>query len=253
VAQSQYPAHAVRAKTSEVVAYHKDESLPGKPLYILIPGGLIALAALSLIIVIAYKTWFDGSLDEGRAWPFLDLLAPAYIVGAAMFSYGYELYDIPKTIRLTLVIVVITVSAVVIIAVLFALLGVAGSSSSSKSSSKSSSSSSSSSGSGVGDAIGSFVGGSSSHGTTLSPSYGSGSGIGPIFLNTGGQAVTHEVTHEVLREVPVSPPAPQLVTCPFCGRSYVPAENKFECPQCGAATPTELLPPAAGAQRESNA
>ena len=244
---SQYPPRAVRAKTAEVVAYHRAESQPGKPLYLLIPGGLIALAALALIIFVVYRTWFDLSLPENQAWVFLAVLSPAYVIGVFMFSYGYELYDLPKTIRLTLIIVVLTVAAVVIIAVFFALLSGSGSSSSSKSSSKSSSSSSSSSsGGGIGDAIGSFVNGGSgtssglSTGASSGPSY--GGVINPIFLNMGGGPVTHEVTHEVVREVPVSPPSPQPISCPFCGRSYVPAENKFACPACGAATPPGLLP-----------
>ncbi len=27
------------------------------------------------------------------------------------------------------------------------------------------------------------------------------------------------------------------INCPNCGRSYLPAENKFACPNCGTATP----------------
>lgn len=249
---SQHSVRGVRAKTAAVVEYHHDESQPGKPLHLLIPGGLIALAALVLIIFVAYRTWFDGSLSENQAWLFLAVLSPAYVVGVFMFSYGYELYDMPKTIRLTLIIVVLTVAAVVIIAVFFALLGEGrSSSSSSKSSSKSSgssskSSSSSSSGGGIGDAVSAFLGGNSPSVSGSSSSGASGSSYGgvinPIFLDTGGGSVTHEVTHEVVREAPVSPPPPQPISCPFCGRSYVPAENKFACPACGAATPPGLLP-----------
>jgi len=249
MAASQYPVRAVRAKTHEVVDYHRDEELPGKPLFLLIPGGLIALGSLALIIWVAFATWLDGTMDSDRATGFLFLLAPVYIVGVFLFSYGYELYDLPKAIRLTIVVVVITVSAVIIIAVLFALLSGSSSSSSSKSSSKSSSSSSS--GGGIGDAIGSFIGGSSSAstGTSIGSSSSgySGGGIGPIFIgSTAPRVVTHEVTHEVIKEVPVSPPTPQPITCPFCGRPYIPAETKFACPNCGAATPKELLPPDTG-------
>lgn len=250
MATSQYPARAVRAKTAEVVDYHNDESQPGKPLYLLIPGGLIALGALALIITVAYRTWFDGSMDESQAWGFFFVLAPAYVIGVFMFSYGYELYDMPKTIRLTLIIAVLTLAAVLIVAVLFALLG--GSSSSSSKSSSSKSSGSSSSGSDIGDAIGSLVGessGSSSTRVSSSPSY--GSAISPIFLSTGGN-VTHEVTHEVVREVSASPAPPIPISCPFCGRSYIPAENKFACPACGAATPAALLPADAGSQIENH-
>ena len=62
--QSEYRARQVGAKTNEVLNYHRDDSSPGKPLYILIPGGLVALAALGVIIFIAYLTWFEGRLAQ---------------------------------------------------------------------------------------------------------------------------------------------------------------------------------------------
>ncbi len=220
---SQYGAHQVRAKTNEVADYHYDDARPGKPLYLLIPGGLIALATLALIIVVAYKTWFDGSLDSGVGSILLLILAPFYIGGVFLFSYGYELYDIPRALRLTAIIVFITLAAVVIIAVLFVVLGSGGSSSRSKSSKESSASGGSSYGGGSSSRIGgSFV------------------GMGPIFLNTP----TQTVTREVVREVPVET-KPQPITCPYCGRQYVPEENNYACPSCGAATPENLKPPQA--------
>jgi len=39
-------------------------------------------------------------------------------------------------------------------------------------------------------------------------------------------------------EVPV---APRSIDCPYCRRSYVPAEQNYACPACGAATPKELI------------
>jgi len=48
---SQHAPRGVRAKTAAVVDYHRDESQPGKPLHLLIPGGLIALAALARALV----------------------------------------------------------------------------------------------------------------------------------------------------------------------------------------------------------
>jgi hypothetical protein len=155
------------------------------------------------------------------------LLTPFYVGGVFLFSYGYELYDIPRALRDTAIIVFITVAAVVIIAVLFVVLGTLGegksSSSSSRSSRRSDASSSSRGGSGGGSGGGS-AGGSFSN-------------VGPIFI---GGSSTHTVTREVVREVPVVPPKPQPITCPYCGRAYVPAENKYACPNCGGATPEDL-------------
>ncbi len=51
------------------------------------------------------------------------------------------------------------------------------------------------------------------------------------------------MTREVVREVPARP---QPVNCPYCGHAYVPAETNYACPNCGAATPQDLLPQGTG-------
>src|SRR5829696_2838877 len=120
--ESQYRARQVGAKTQEVVKYDHDESLPGKPLHILIPGGVVALVSLGVIILVAYLTWFKGELDQGTGLLLIGLLSPFYVGGVFLFSYGYELYNIPRAIRLTAIIVFLTAAAVVIVAVLFFVL-----------------------------------------------------------------------------------------------------------------------------------
>src|SRR5215207_488115 len=120
--ESQYRARQVGAKTQEVIEYDHDESLAGKPLHILIPGGLVALASLAVIVLVAYMTWFTGDLDQGTGLLLIGLLAPFYVGGVFLFSYGYELYNIPRALRLTAIIVFLTVGAVVIVAVLFFVL-----------------------------------------------------------------------------------------------------------------------------------
>ena len=220
--QSQYRAREVSAKTQEVLAYDHDESLPGKPLHILIPGGLVALASLGVIIYVAYLTWFQGELDRGTGMLLIGLLAPFYIGGVFLFSYGYELYNVPRALRLTAIIVFLTVAAVVIVAVLFFLLGsgrgMPDSSSKKKSSGKP----------------------RVEAGNTPSSSGNVGlPGMGPVVILGGpGRTHTREVTREVVKEVPV---APRSIDCPYCGRSYVPAEQAYACPACGAATPPELI------------
>ena len=220
--ESQYRARQVGAKTHEVIEYDRDDSQPGKPLHILIPGGLIALAALGVIIFVAYQTWFENQLDPGTGIILLAILAPFYVGGVFLFSYGYELYNIPRALRLTAIIVFLTVGAVVIVAVLFFVLGAGrgdfGSSSKKKSS-----------------------GGSKPQAKSV-PSGGSGlPNLGPIVVLGGpGRTHTREVTREVVKEVEV-PVAPRAIDCPYCRRSYVPAEEEYACPACGAATPKELI------------
>src|SRR5215216_3259041 len=218
--ESQYRARQVGAKTQEVVAYDRDESLPGKPLHILIPGGLVALASLGVIVLVAYMTWIEHRFDQSTAFILIGLLAPFYVGGVFLFSYGYELYNIPRAIRLTAIIVFVTFAAVVIIAVLFVVLGSGGKLPESSSKKKSSE--------------------RARVQKTPTTSSGGGFGIPPIgpVIAMGGPGRTREVTREVVKEVPV---APRSIDCPYCRRSYVPAEQNYACPACGAATPKELI------------
>ena len=220
----------MRSKTQEVVDYDHDASLPGKPLHILIPGGFIALAALGTIILVIYLTWFEGRVNESLGIGLIVLLAPFYIGGVFLFSYGYELYNIPRALRLTAIIVFLTVGAVVIVAVLFLVLASGGKGLTGGSSKKRSSG-----------------GGSKPIAKSLPTSPSSAGGgfglpnMGPVIvLGDRGRTHTREVTREVVKEVEV-PVAPRSIDCPYCNRSYVPAENDYACPACGAATPPELI------------
>jgi hypothetical protein len=242
--QSEYKAREMRAKTHEVYEYDHDENKPGKPLHILIPGGLIALATLALIVFIGYQTYIEESLSQNLGNILMLVLAPFYVGGVFLFSYGYELYNIPRALRLTAIIVFVTLAAVVIVAVLFLVLGNmkggSGSSSSNKSSSKSSGSAKpSSKNSGLG---GGLVGGAVAKKSSSLPSSSPSGGMGNVVVLGGGggrtRVETREVTKEVIKEVPKEP---MPITCPFCTRSYVPVEYKYICPSCGAATPKDLI------------
>jgi hypothetical protein len=215
----------VGAKTNEVIEYDHDETRPGKPLHILIPGGLVALAALGVIILVAYLTWFQGQIEQNTGIVLVAILFPFYVGGVFLFSYGYELYNVPRAIRLTVIIVFLTVAAVVIVAVLFFVLAGGGKLPG-------------------GDKKKSSGGGSKVK-ADVSPSIPStsrsGSNLGPVVFMPGlGGTRTHtrEIVTEKKVEVPV---APRAIDCPYCRRSYVPAEQDYACPACGAATPKELI------------
>jgi hypothetical protein len=224
--QSQYRARQVSAKAHEVVDYDHDETKPGKPLHILVPGGLVALGALGAIILIAYMTWIQGQLEQSRGLVLIGILFPFYVGGVFLFSYGYELYNVPRAIRLTAIIVFLTVAVVVIAAVLFVVLAGGG-----KLPSKSSDNNSS---------------GGSRESASHSSSSSGGSGLSNlgnvVVLGNLGPTRTHEVTKEVIREKTVEVPvAPRSINCPSCGRGYVPASENYICPSCGAPTPRELI------------
>ena len=218
--ESHYRAREVTAKTQEVIAYDRDESLPGKPLHILIPGGLVALASLAVIVLVAYLTWFDGQFDQATGLILIALLAPFYIGGVFLFSYGYELYNVPRALRLTAIIVFLTAAIVVIVAVLFFVLAAGGKGLSNSSSDRKSS------------------GKTRAKPRSIPSPSGSSSfpDLGPlVILGNPGRTHTREVTREVVKEVGV-PVTPRAIDCPYCGRSYVPVEHDYACPACGAAT-----------------
>lgn len=230
--ESQYRARQIGAKTHEVVDYDHDDSQPGKPLHILIPGGLVALAVLGVIILVAYMTWIDGRVDQTLGLILIGLLFPFYVGGVFLFSYGYELYNIPRALRLTAIIVFFTLAAVVIVAVLFVVLGAGGKLPESKKKSS---------------------GGGKPRPTQTSSS-GGGFGIppiGPVIAMGGGRTHTREVVRETVKEVEV-PVAPRSIDCPYCKRSYVPAEHEYACPACGAATPQELIEESQAPRKRSN-
>lgn len=228
MANSNPRAYQVRAKTNQAVQYHNDEARPGKPLHLIIPGGVIALICLVLDYYIAYKSFWDESLDSGLGVMLMFILTLVFIGAVFLFSYGYELYDVRKALILTAIIVFISLAAVVIVAVLFVLF-----SGGSKSGSRSSSSGSKD-GSGILDGVGSLLNGGSSGSSS--------SGGGPTFINLGGPIVARTVTREIVHDAPPEPDAaPQAFSCPNCGRPYMPTETKYACPNCGAPTPKGLF------------
>ena len=211
----------VRARTAEVVEHHFSTANPDKPLRLLVPGAIIALAALGLILSVVYQAWYTKTMPVNRAIPFILLLAPVYTGGVFIFSYGYELYDLGAALKLTLAVVAITVLAVVMVAALLALL------SGSKGGSKSSGSSKSgkSSGGRSGKSFDMNLGG---HGGWVS----SGTGSPPA---TAGPIAPVPP--------PLVPPAgmPPALACPACGQSFFMGSRTLFCPSCGGSLPAELL------------
>ncbi len=264
---SEYKARQIREKSKEVVEYHNDAEKVGRPLPILISGGAIAVLVLALMFVVAYLTWGEEKFSEDSGAFLLLVLAPFYVGGVFLFSYGYELYNIPRALRLTAIIVFATVAIIVIILVVLLIIGALAEGSGGKSSgsggkssaSKKSSSSGGSGGVDLSSPIGSsslkstsskgaldgaLLGGAAASASKSSRKSSGGtfpSGGDIIIGNLGGggtRVETREVTKEVVKEVPKEP---MPITCPFCSRSYVPVNQNYVCPSCGATTPKNLI------------
>ncbi len=216
-----YGPFNVGPKTRQVVEHHYDDDKPGKPLQLIIPGGILALASLVVALLVSYAVWIQGTLPQDEGMLLLAILAPFYIIGVFLFSYGYELYDTVKALRLTAIIVFFTLASVVIVAVLAVVVMAMGERASG--SSNGSRSRRASSGGGLGGGFG----------------YG-GYPIPMVIGGLGGLGGSGQtVTREVVREVPAAPVKPQPIVCDYCGTSYVPEDNHFACPNCGAAAPQQ--------------
>ena len=220
--KSDYKPRAVRKKTREVVEYNNDDSRPGKPLHLLIPGGLIGLASLGLIVAVIYQTWFQHEWAEDSGVAALVGLIPVYIGGVFLFSYGYELYDVERALRLTAIIVFTTLASVLIVAVFAALLGAGKSDSNSSGSSKSDKSKSDSTSS------------RSSSGRSWLSSSGSSGSSSPMFVDVNLFSGATDSGSTAAASVPVEPPKPQPVACAYCDAAFIPEETDFTCPKCAA-------------------
>ena len=245
-----HPSHRVSARTSEVVDYHYNDAEPGKPLRLLIPGGLVAVASFLALGLVGYGQWVEGGMysTEGRLWAGL-LLIP-YFGGLFVFFYGYELYDLGRAIKWTLV---AGVAGITILAVGWAVLRAlggaaavggagAGSGSSHSSGSSKSSGSSHSSGSTSFGASTAFGGGGSSSGSS-GGSWSSSPSHGRVNLRPVAQFLSSDDSPISLNLSAATPP---VAVCPVCGYA-LPGGAGTSCPYCAYQAKTMHARPA-GAQ-----
>jgi hypothetical protein len=90
-----------------VLAYHFSFQRPGRPLYLMVPGGLVAILTGIWIFFLAKAVWVDHLRSLGSAKPELIASLVVYFVGLAIFSYTFELYNWRRAVRLTLILAVV--------------------------------------------------------------------------------------------------------------------------------------------------
>src|ERR1051325_7314867 len=130
---SETRTHQVFARTAAVAEHHHDPENPDKPLWLMVPAGAVAFIALLGVLWDGYQLWVaTPHADPDTAIPKFLIALVIYFGALFGFSYGYELYNVPKALRLTIIIGLIGLASVFILLALGALLK--GSSSSSKSS-----------------------------------------------------------------------------------------------------------------------
>lgn len=212
---SETRSHQVFARAAAVAEHHHDTANPDKPLWLMIPSGIVAFAALLGVLWDGYQLWVaTPAADPDLAIPKLLVALLIYFLALFGFSYGYELYDLKKALRLTIIIGLIGLAAIFILlsfsAVLKALMGGA------KGSKKSSSSS------GNGFAGGSSSGSASRFALNLGRSYGTSSGNQSLGTMLGSMVQPGQCS-VCARPLPPG------------GRLDVPAgvDSSRYCPKCG--------------------
>ncbi len=106
----------MRERARLVVATDRDPSIPRRPLHLVIPGALVALAALTAAIVVVWRTWWTESIPVPTAGWLLVICGSIFIVATFLFSYGWRLYDVKGAVLLTLLLVFFGVAIVAILA-----------------------------------------------------------------------------------------------------------------------------------------
>jgi len=112
----------VRTKTQNVLAYHEDPEQEGRPLLLLLSGAGMALLCLMFIGVLCFRTFYEHRIDTNQAYFGISLLFCFYVLGVFLFCYAYELYDMPKALRLTIIAAFVSLVFLVLVIVSLATL-----------------------------------------------------------------------------------------------------------------------------------
>src|SRR6202011_4912060 len=79
----------------------------GRPLYLMIPGGVAAVTAGIWIFVLAKAVWVDHLRSVHSARSQLIALLAVYFVALAIFRYAYDLYNWRRAVWMTLILGVV--------------------------------------------------------------------------------------------------------------------------------------------------
>ncbi len=122
VVRSTFSPARVRERTASVVAVHRDTETPERPLFVLIPAGIVALGAFVAMIFASVKTWYLHDVATSTGVWGLVITGVAFIGAIFAFNYAWELYDLRKAVRRTLVMCAIAFAAVAVVASVLAIL-----------------------------------------------------------------------------------------------------------------------------------
>jgi hypothetical protein len=106
----------------QIAAYEQAPARPRRPLFTMLAGLLLAAVSAVLCTLLAYDIWYESRVPAESGLFGVSLLFCFYVGGAYLFSYGYELYDVSRAIRLTIVLAVLGVLALAFMVVALVVL-----------------------------------------------------------------------------------------------------------------------------------
>lgn len=115
-------SHNLIARAREVLEHHRDEGKPGKPLFLMIPGALLALGSAGFMLRMGFLIWVTKTVTQDEGMPTLLLFLLPYFAGIFIFCYGYELYNLPKAMGLTIFAGIIGLAAIAIVVCIVAIV-----------------------------------------------------------------------------------------------------------------------------------
>jgi hypothetical protein len=187
------PALDLLGRTRRVVAYQHDPGLEGRPIGMMLAGGILAIVAGVLCARLVFSIWYLGSVEAEYGIYGVSVLFCLFVLGTYFFCLAYELYDVPKALRLTLVFALFAVVALaVMIGALIALAVV-------------------------------------ENGATVAVSQGDKTrAFGTAMSFAGSGSAEDEDAGKHATEVPGF----AMVTCRHCGRDFFPVPPNAVCPWC---------------------
>jgi len=115
-------AFDVAGRSREIAAYERGPNFRRRPLLTMLAGLLLAAVAAVLCALLARDIWYERSVPVDSGLFGVSLLFCFYVGGVFIFALGYELYDVPRALRFTIVLAILGLLALVfMIAALIAL------------------------------------------------------------------------------------------------------------------------------------
>lgn len=109
-------------RTQAAFAYQQDAASEGRPVSLMLAGGLLALVSAAFCGLLARQIWLANEVPSGSGLWGVSLLFVLYVGGLYVFCLGYQLYDVGRALRLTLIFAVISIIALTIVIGTFVVL-----------------------------------------------------------------------------------------------------------------------------------